>query len=275
MIAQPITDSITRRIVRSITGRSAGGKFHPLNLFGPSDQGIITSYDDLSLLFQDNLETTPVTAVGQSVGSIRSQVKGHKFIQATASSRGVLRQDGNGKYYLELDGTNDSYASSAAINFSGSDKMTHIWFGRWVSNPTAVGMITELTTDSGSLVGGFSIFTGAVTVTGFMSRCRGSLAGSIAGRIFTMNSANSVVISTHDIAGDLSTIDVNGIAGSGGTSDKGTGNLANAILYKFRRNNTNLPFGGNEYAEIIINRALTASEIAKVVAWGNAKMGVA
>lgn len=59
-------------------------------------------------LFQDAAGTTPVTAVGQSVGKILDKSgRGNHATQGTSPARPMLQQDGNGSYYLAFDGVDD------------------------------------------------------------------------------------------------------------------------------------------------------------------------
>jgi hypothetical protein len=60
-----------------------------------------------------------------------------------------------------------------------------------------------------------------------------------------------VISSTHDIAGDLTTIRRNGVAGSNATGDKGSGNFSNSIIYLMARGGSSLRFPGILYTLII------------------------
>jgi hypothetical protein len=90
--------------------------FSPIDLFQNNEQGAWYDPSDLTTMFQDSAGTIPVTADGQPVGLILDKSgRNNHASQATAASRPVLRQDGNGKYYLEFDGVDDSLALSANI----------------------------------------------------------------------------------------------------------------------------------------------------------------
>lgn len=98
--------------------------FNPASLFASGEQGAWYDPSDFATMFQDAAGTTPVTAVGQPVGKINDKSgRGNHATQATAAARPVLRQDGNGKYYLEYDGVDDNL-STAAIDFTATDKMS-------------------------------------------------------------------------------------------------------------------------------------------------------
>jgi hypothetical protein len=82
--------------------------FSPASLFASSEQGVWLDPSDFSTMFQDSAGTTPVTAVGQPVGKINDKSgRGNHATQATAGSRPLLQQDGNGCYYLAFDGVDD------------------------------------------------------------------------------------------------------------------------------------------------------------------------
>jgi len=76
-------------------------------LFASGEQGFIYDPSDFTTLFQDSAGTTPVTAAGDPVGKMLDKSgRGNHATQATAINRPILRIDGNGKYYLEANGTN-------------------------------------------------------------------------------------------------------------------------------------------------------------------------
>lgn len=264
------------KVFKPITEYSGSGlvAFNPSSLFGPSDQGIVTSFDNFGLLFQDDLETTPVTAVGQSVGCFGSQVNGHKFKQATASSRGVLQQDGSGKKYLSFDGVNDSYGSSAAIDLSGSDQVTVI-AGVRKNSDAATGAIVEFGTDINSVNGSFLLLApSSGGANSYQFRSRGTILRGNAVTGYTAPITNLVTgISVISSAQVITRID--GVQVGVTAATQGTGNYGNHSLFIGRRNNATLPFNGWLYAMIVINRLLTGDELTLAETWVQSKMGVA
>lgn len=98
--------------------------FTPANLFAGGVQGAWYDASDFSTMFQDAAGTTPVTAVGQPVGKMLDKSgRGNHIIQGTATSRPILAQDADG-IYLPFDGIDDTIASAAAINLTGTNKVT-------------------------------------------------------------------------------------------------------------------------------------------------------
>ncbi len=68
-----------------------GDVFNPLSLFAGGTQGFWYDPSDFSTLFQDDAGTTPVTAVGQPVGSMLDKSgRGNHATQSTALRRPVL-----------------------------------------------------------------------------------------------------------------------------------------------------------------------------------------
>lgn len=83
-------------------------QFTPLNLFSSSEPGAWYDMTDLSTMWQDTGGTTPVTAAGQQCARLDDKSgNGHHATQATGTKQPTVRQDANGVYYLEFDGTDD------------------------------------------------------------------------------------------------------------------------------------------------------------------------
>lgn len=79
--------------------------FTPADLFAASELGGWYDISDITSMWQEDTQTTPA-AVGSRVGYVTDKSgNGRHLIQATDSIRPFLRQDGSGNYYLELDGT--------------------------------------------------------------------------------------------------------------------------------------------------------------------------
>lgn len=123
----------------------SSNRWSPLRLFADGTQGLLLDPADLSSMFQDAAGTTPVTAAGQPVGLIRDKSgRGNHLSQATSSAKPILRQEANGRYYLEPDGIDDLLSATFAIApgnctliFAGPDECTVLW-------PLNVGTTFEL-----------------------------------------------------------------------------------------------------------------------------------
>ena len=93
-------------------------------LFANGEQGVWYDPSDLSTLFQDSAGTVPVTSVEQPVGLILDKSgNGNHASQPTATSRPILQQDENGKYYLRFDGVDD-HLSIPSLDLSSASSLT-------------------------------------------------------------------------------------------------------------------------------------------------------
>jgi hypothetical protein len=177
---------------------------------------------------------------------------------------------------LKFDGIDD-FMSTAAIDFSGTDKIS-AWCGVTKVDDTA-RIVAELSADSGTNAGSFYIVTG--TDAGFpqaySSLSRGEAPATIQQTaVYTDVPApdTAALTITHDISGDLSTIKRNGVAGTDGTADKGAGNFGNYPLYIASRAGTSLFFNGNLYPTIIAGALYDQETIDKMNEWTAQKTGV-
>lgn len=256
--------------------RVAGG-FSLLSLFSGGAEGAWFDPSDISTLFQDSAGTTPVTASGQPVGLMLDiSGNGNHATQATSSKRPTYTT-GSGLAWLAFDGADDAMAT-AAIDFTGTDKMSMFAGVRRID--ATVGIITELSNNVGSNgnPGSFYLVSGTdAGFTAYSSLSRGTInpgGPGVAGFNDSTNPSTDVVSVTHDIAGDLSTMRTNGVAGTSGTGNKGAGNFGNYTLYIGSRNQITLYFKGNLYGLIIPGKLVSAAEIASTEAYLAAKTGV-
>lgn len=87
----------------------------PLELFAASEDGFWLDPSDLSTVWQDTAGTVPAV-VGDPVGRIDDKSgNGNNAIQGTPANRPILRQDADGAYYLEFDGSNDRLVVTNAM----------------------------------------------------------------------------------------------------------------------------------------------------------------
>ena len=188
-------------------------------------------------------------------------VAGNHAYQTTSASRPILRKNAvTGAYYLEFDGWDD-FLRTASIGFTGTDKMSLFAGVRNLSDEGQI--IAELSEISNFNDGAFYLTSGNDLVIGYSSMARGTALISpsqIAGS-FTHLAPDTAVLSVkHDISGDLSGIRRNGVAGTDGTGDKGSGNFGNYPLYIGRRGGTSLPFNGHIYGLIGVGKLTTDYE---------------
>lgn len=243
------------------------------NLFRNGEQGVWYDPSDFATMFQDAAGTTPVTAVGQPVGRILDKSgRGNHATQSTTTSRPILQQDGS-LYYLSFDGVDDSLAT-ASINFSGTDKVSV--FAGVRRNVTAGGVFIELSANVNSSPGSFYMTVPESASLSTVFRSGGSIApaGSSSARISYSGipTPDKMILSASaDISGDLTRLRRNGVAGTDGTLDQGTGDFGNHVLYIGRRGGSSLPFNGRMF-QLIIRGALT-SNLAQIEQYVNLKTG--
>ena len=123
MLLQSLLRPVLTPIMRGIfdPAQSVSAAWTPTDL---ASLGAWFDPSDLSTMFQDAAGTTPVTAAGQPVGLILDKSgNGHHASQTTSTARPLFQIDGSGNAHLVFDGVDD-YLSTAAINLTGTDKVT-------------------------------------------------------------------------------------------------------------------------------------------------------
>ena len=106
-----------RKLVRIVVGSPPPGGYDPItDLFGSSENGFFWDAQDLTTLWQDTGGSTQADAVNDPVQRIDDLSPNGKN-GSRISNEGSLKQDGNGKYYI------DTNASALAFQFS---RMTDI-----------------------------------------------------------------------------------------------------------------------------------------------------
>lgn len=174
--------------------------------------------------------------------------------------------------YIQGNGSSQ-FMQTAAIDFSSTDKMT-VWSAVRKLSDAAQGMVCELTASYAA--NGASIFLSAPggAAANYTSGSRGA-AVAAADQVSTATTytapISGVLSSSHDIAGDLTTLRVNSTAAANATGDKGAGNFANAALYLLSRGGASLWFGGYFYGAIIRGAASNDGQIAIGERWLNAR----
>lgn len=225
--------------------------------------------------------TTAMEGVKRAGGAVNGVVTdfsvrkldGNHATQATAANRPILQQDGGGRYYLAFNGTNSSM-SMAAINFTGTDKMT-VWAGISVFEPAAQVLVLEHGASFAN-AGSFSV-TRNVGFYGIYGR---STAGStaFAGKTRTFGTGGAVIAGQIDYAasaGSEFSLVVSRQAANGaiGATEENTGTLGNLPLYIGARQGSSGFLQGNIYSLIIRGAASSAAQISSAEAFVNSKTG--
>jgi hypothetical protein len=171
------------------------------------------------------------------------------------------------------DGFDDSSYTASSLDLSGTDKVT-VWAGVFKNADGSTALLAEFTANSGTTAGAFAVF-GQVGTNSIRFRSGGSPAGTFGDADGSVPApASRVVSGIGDIAGDISTLRLNGVQAGTSANDQGTGNYANAILNIGRRNNTSAPFNGKIYTIIIRGGVTDAATLALTERYVGSRMGI-
>jgi hypothetical protein len=214
--------------------------------------------------------TSDLTTIHLSGVSLK-EIPGNHRTQSTAASRPTLQQDASGYYYLSYDGVDD-WMQTASVDFSATDKMT-VWAGVHKASDAARGVFAELGNAPGTAT--FQLNAPSTTATAdFNWTVAGSIAVSATSPTSHAAPVSRVVVGTADISGDSSVLRINGTQAASSSSDQGTGNYRNAVLYFGRRGGTTLPFNGREYQTIIRGATTSAAQLSAIEQFVASKTGV-
>ena len=250
----------------------------PAVLFATGERGAWYDPSDLSTLFQDAAGTTPVTAIGQSVGKVldKSGNTNHAT-QATAGNRPILRQDSLGFNYLDFNGSS-SFLATASAQFSAADKLSV--FSATTQNNGSISIILELSQNVNSNTGTFYLVSSEASAGDLSFRNRGNgpnqIGGASAGAVTPIT---RVVSQSLDIAGTTIASEIavrinqspETLLNPPISTDSGTGNYGAYPLYIGARAGTSLFFNGRIYGLIIRGVSSSAGQINLAEQWLNYK----
>lgn len=268
-----------RLINQYVTYGSSAVVYDPTVLFAAGELGLWYDPSDFSTMFQDSAGTTPVTAAGQPVGLIQDKSGRGNHATASGTARPVLQQDGNGKYYLDFDGTNSTMATSAIDLTTRSSLVFGI--SVYKDTDTAAAAAVEFSANPNTNNGSFGLLApNGAAGNNFGFVIRGSSAVGARATSGHASPIGKVLTCTFDIAGAGTSTEilprVNGVeptlTNSGSAS--GTGNFGNYALYLGKRGGTTLPFNGRVYGLIIRAATTTTTEIEGVENWLANKQGI-
>lgn len=269
---RPLIRPLFRPLVRGVTEPGYGSLAAQIRLlFAAGEQGAWYDPSDLSSMNTKHDGSGTVPGVGDPVGYIADKSgRGNHAKQTTDTARPTL-QLASGRYYLQFDGVDD-FLVTAAIDFTGTDKMTVVTGVRKESD-AAIGTLLELSSTSTGNSGTFAIFapnTNNLPSTNFSWRVRDTVL-----REATANSAAPVtrVVTGIGASGSGAQIRLDGVLADTGPV-VGMANYENYPLYVGRRGGTTFPFKGNLYSLLIRGAASTAAQIAAAERYAAAKTGV-
>ncbi len=249
--------------------------------WSPADLTALAAwYDpsDLSTMFQDAAGTTPVTEAGQPVGLILDKSgNGHHASQATSTARPLFQIDGSGNGHLVFDGVDD-YLSTAAIDLTGTDKVTV--FSGTLESCTSDRILYETSIAAYTNNGAFfcSVDYNALGVCDWLVRGNGftefSTVADQPQRAVTTAQLSSAFTNS---VGAVS-VNVNGLAqtleNNYNPAATSTGNFGNHPLFIGARSGPAYPFTGNLYSLIIGGALYDAATVIEAEAWVAEKTGV-
>ena len=170
-------------------------------------------------------------------------------------------------YYLKFDGVDD-YLSTAAIDLTGTDKVTV--FGGIYKGASPEQIVVELSTNTGLTQGAWYV-TQPYNAASVGSAGLGPLHVSVnnvaaySASVFTLQA---------EISADFNSLRVNGVNGTDATGDQGTGNYGNWPLFIGARSGPSFQFNGNLYSLVIGGALYDAATILEAETWVAEKTGV-
>ena len=239
--------------------RSRG--FNPATLFASgAELGFVLD------LASDALSTrTP----GTGVQTITTAVKGRVFSQGTTTARPTYQLDGS-LPYLQFDGVDDWMTTSGGLSLTGSGR-TIITAVRKTSDAN-IGSVIE-SRPAWTASGLFAHFAPSAAATAnYGARWNTSSVQSILNSASSFAAPHTAVLTSTFATG--SHIErVNGVqVGSGAPAGTLVNHTADVTIGA--RDGSSLFFTGRVYAMIVIDRVLTAGELAAAEAWAASKCGV-
>lgn len=230
------------------------------SLFGNGQRGVLIAANYRRSLFQDSAASIPA-AVGMPVVKALDLSGNGNHV---TFSNVTLQIDSAGLTYLAFNGTS-SYGVTAAIDFSGTDKIT-VFAGVHKASDAGAGMIAELTADADANAGSFYL-AASVGGANYEISDGPALARAIATMTTFTAPTTNVVSASIDRAGASAEAEivgrVNGAVPATGYLADGlaAGNFANAALYVGARGGASLWFNGRLYGLIVRGAASTAGQI--------------
>lgn len=210
-------------------------------LFANNEQGFAFDFNDLSTMYQDSAGTIPVTGVGQPVGKVLDKSgRGNHATQSTSSKRPILQQNATtGAYYLVFDGVDD-YLVTASFPAMGLG--TTIFSGSLCNKAGTSAIVARG-------VGGYLYQTATQTII-----------QSTSNGIGITTNGNTVATALYDHSGTGATLRANKQVGIKPVTERGFSNTNPLAIGAFSTNGE-VPFQGNIYSVIGINRVATTTEI--------------
>jgi hypothetical protein len=152
--------------------------------------------------------------------------------------------------YLSFDGIDDFMVTPTIT--PGIDKVQVFAGVRKLSDPAGYASLVELSANASTSSGAFVFFAPGPfgpTVNTYVFRSRGTVSAGAGAEAFPAPTTN-ILAGFGDVAGDSSTLRVDGTQVAQSTDDLGTGNYLAYPMYIGRRGGTLIPFNGQLYSLI-------------------------
>lgn len=175
-------------------------------------------------------------------------------------------------YFLQADGSDDGMVTPA-INLSATDKIA-VFAGVRKLSDAASGVLVELTATTASNNGSFRHATPHNASGAYSFGSRGTTEVVLTSPTSYAAPNTALLTGIGNISGDSVRLRINGVELTPVTTDQGTGNFSNAILYYFRRGGTTYPVNGLEYGNFIVSTLPDAAQIAAGETYQNNYIGV-
>ena len=249
---------------------------NPARLFANGEDGFWYDPSDLSTMWQDSGQTTPVTAADQPVGFIADKSgNGNNATQATAAARPILRESG-GIWSLEFDGTDDHMFVAGAPFWD----VTPNWsFGAsWdLASGSSASIYTEGNTGTATPFAIWGAGTGSFTRFILRGRKDSSAAFSLQGdtttEAFGQGKIDTVLVDDGGAAPTTPIVDGVKLISPTGYTPAATA-LNVGTLGALRRTTTSDYIDGHLYQIIVLKRAFTAAEAWNVSRFVRARAGL-
>lgn len=199
------------------------------------------------------------------------ELPGNHATQPTAINRPILQQDANGRFYLAFNGTNQ-WMSTAAIDFSGTDKMTVV-AGVTAANLTTgvIGMVVNHNTTG---FNAFSMQAPSSASGGINLTATGSTGALVAGENALPTPLTAVLTGLVNLSAPSAILRRNGVQRSSSASVTGGGTFTNNQMFiGVMTGATQRFFNGQLHGLVVRGTLSTDAQLTSAERWMNPKTG--
>lgn len=159
-----------------------------------------------------------------------------------------------------LDTSSSKWMQTNAIDFSATDEMTVIAGVRKLSDAASATLL-ESGTDASSVNGSFAVYAPRAVNNAVEYRSRGTAAVTVTEGNVSPAPTTLVFTGISDISSDSVVVRKNAIVANTSSSDQGSGNYSNQILYLFSRAGASLFLNGHLFHLIIRGKTTEGSKL--------------